>query len=566
MTTAEAVFAPARVRVTALPGGGREVVSLVEPTPPPPSTLHWLRAAARSTPAAPVLTWCAADGLRRTLTYGEAWHDVQTLAGGLRALGHRRGDRVVILARNGPGHFLLAHAAMLAGMIWAPVAAQYAAPGADPARLRGVLDALEPALVYLDDRAESPGAPDDATALVGDDGLARVRATATGTAPTLAEISPDDPAKVLLTSGSTGVPKAVIQTHGAIAANVQATLDVWPFFLREPPVLVDWLPWNHSFGGNSNLNLVLAGGGVLHVDEARGLPGALGTTIANIIRFRPTYYAAVPAVFADMLPHLERDERFRSALFQRAQALFSAGAAMSADTFERLRAASLTVRDTPIPVLSGWGSTEVGPGATIVHTRSSRPGWIGEPLPGVTVRMVPVGEKLELRVKGHSVTPGYWGDPARTREIFDDDGFYRSGDAGVLVDENRPERGFRFDGRIAEDFKLANGSWVNTQRLRGEILAAGGGTVRDVVIAGPDRPHLIALVWTADDAEVDLDALVARHAEGRRGQTNVLRGAVTLGEPDPEELSPKGQLRPNVVLARRAEMLDDAYTRMEYAR
>jgi len=552
--------------MTALPGGGLEVVSLVEATPPPVSTLSWLCAAAERTPDAPVLTWCAEDGSRSALSYGDAWQDVQTLATGLRASGHRRGDRVVTLARNGPGSFLLAHAAMLAGMIWAPVAPQYAAPGADPARLRSVLDTLEPALIFIDDREDSPGAPDDATVLIGDDGLARLRAAASGVPPALEEISSTDPAKVLLTSGSTGAPKAVIQTHVMVAANVQATVDVWPFFLREPPVLVDWLPWNHSFGGNSNLNLVLAGGGVLHIDESRGLPGTLATTIANIVRFRPTYYAAVPAVFAAMLPHLEGDPEFRSALFERAQVLFSAGAAMSADTFERLRAASLTVRDTPIPVLSGWGSTEVGPGATIVHTASSQPGWIGEPLPGVTVRMAPVGEKHELRVRGHSVTPGYWGDPVRSREIFDEDGFYRSGDAGVLVDERRPELGFRFDGRIAEDFKLANGSWVNTQRLRDEILAAAGGAVRDVVVAGPDRPHLLALVWLADDAEIDLDDLVARHAFGRRGQTNVLRGAVALGAPDPEELSPKGQLRPNVVLSRRVRLLDDAYARMESTR
>lgn len=235
---------------------------------------------------------------------------------------------------------------------------------------------------------------------------------------------------------------------------------------------------------------------------------------------------------------------------------------MPTSTFRRLRELSRTVREDPVPVLTGWGSTEVGPAATTVHAVDNEPGEVGPPLPGVTLRLVPMADKLELRVKGPSVMAAYWREPERTAAVFDADGFYRSGDAGLLVDETDPGRGIRFDGRIADDFKLANGSWVNVDRLRSSLLAVGGTGVRDVVVAGPDRGHLVALFWLADGAEVDVDAVIRAHNAASSGQTNVIRAATVLPcEPEGEFLSPKGLIKPALFRSASSDLIDALYRR-----
>ena len=552
-------FAAADVEFLRLPGGVTELRSRRRPSDAPVTTLHWLSRWAQTTPSATLLTEVA-GGARVALDYESAWGRVVQAALTLIARGIRRGDRVAVIAQNSVDSFVAGHAAMLAGAVWVPIAPQYLRPGADRGRIAVVLDVVDPALVIVPDAGLHRGVPEGYRVEKGIAPDPAVQEDAGVGLRLLEYCGADDPAKLLLTSGSTGTPKAVVYTHRMLVHNVRATVDVWPFVGYHPPVLVDWLPWNHAFGGNANLNMVLLGGGTIHIDDAHGRPDALHRTIAAIKEFSPTFHAAVPATFQALIPVLESDPEFRTALLGRCDALFSAGAAMPVTAFRRLRDLSQTVRESPVPVLTGWGSTEVGPGATIVHTSDSEPGWVGLPLPGVAIRLVPLGDKLELRVRSASVTPGYWREPDRTAAVFDDEGFYRSGDAGRLVDPAHPELGLRFDGRIADDFKLSNGSWVNVDRLRSSLLALAGNDVRDVVVAGPDRSHLVALFWVSEDATLDVDAVLAAHNSSTSGQTNVVvAGTVLVADPDAELLSPKGLIKPVPFRSAHAELIDALY-------
>ena len=555
------VFADTEIEIISLPDGVTEIRSLSVPSDAPVSTLHWLRHWAITTPSAVLLSEVV-DGRREFFDYASVWSLVVQAAGSLRSRGIGAGDRVAVIAVNGLDSFVAGHAAMLAGAIWVPIAPQYLRAGADPSRIRGVLDLVEPSLVVV------PDASLDLCALDGYPVIEKLSAAmAIDSADLLEACRGDDPAKLLLTSGSTGMPKAVVYTHRMLVSNARATADVWPFVTDHPPVLVDWLPWNHAFGSNQNLNMVLLGGGTIHIDDAHGRPAELARSIAAITEFSPTFHATVPATFQALLPFLESDPALCAALLGRCDALFSAGAAMPAATFGRLRELSATVRPEPVPVLTGWGSTEVGPGATIVHTADSEPGWVGPPLPGVTIRLVPSADKLELRVRGPSVMPSYWRDLERTAAVFDEDGFYRSGDAGRLVDEQRPELGVQFDGRIADDFKLANGSWVNVDRLRSSLLRIGGTVVRDVVVAGPDRSHLVALFWLSAGAVLDVQAVLDAHNGATSGQTNIIvTGAVLDSDPAAELLSAKGLIKPAVFRAAESARIDALYLNSEVNR
>ncbi|WP_237169013.1 AMP-binding protein [Prescottella equi] len=551
-------FGEADIEVARLADGVTEIRSRAMPSQAPATTLHWLRHWASKTPSAHFLSEVI-DGHRVTFDYLSTWSAVVHGAQALRARGVVRGDRVVVVAANSFESFVAGHSAMLAGAIWVPIATQYLGAGADPTRIADVLNLVDPALVLVPDTALHPQVPSDYEVV---DRVAAPAWKGTGLDGDglLQSCREGDVAKLMLTSGSTGTPKAVVYTHRMLVSNARATADVWTFVTDHPPILVDWLPWNHAFGGNANLNMVLLGGGTLHIDDSYGRPTELWRTIATITAFEPTFYAAVPAGFHALLPALETDREFSRALFGRCDAMFSAGAAMPAATFERLRDLSSTVRQSPVPVLTGWGSTEVGPGATIVHTTNSEPGIIGPPLPGVAIRMVPTGDKLELRVKSPGVTPAYWRDHERTTAAFDENGFYRTGDAGTLVDEHRPELGLRFDGRIADDFKLANGSWVNVDRLRSRLLALAGTRARDVVIAGPDRSHLVALFWLGADETLDVQSILHAHNSTTAGQTNIIvAGAVIDTDPPAELLSPKGLIKPAAFRAAARKTIDALY-------
>jgi feruloyl-CoA synthase len=300
--------------------------------------------------------------------------------------------------------------------------------------------------------------------------------------------------KILFTSGSTGHPKGVLTTNRMLCANQQMMRQVWPFLAEEPPVLLDWLPWSHTFGGSHNLDMVLANGGSLWIDDGRPAPGLLERTLRNLRDVSPTIYFNVPAGYGALVPALEQDLELAERFFARLRLVFFAAAALPQRLWDRIE--QLAARfGGRAQMTTSWGATETAPAATSAHFTSDRSDCIGVPLPGVELKLNPVGGKLEIRVKGPNVTPGYQRRPDLTAAAFDDEGYYRTGDAARLIDEATPESGLRFDGRIAEDFKLSTGTWVSVGTLRPALLSAAEGLLQDAVLAGHDADYVAALGW-----------------------------------------------------------------------
>jgi feruloyl-CoA synthase len=365
-----------------------------------------------------------------------------------------------------------------------------------------------------------------------------------------------------------------------LCANQQMIAQVWPFLGEHPPVLVDWLPWNHTFGANHNFNMVLAHGGALYIDAGRPTPELIGITVHNLSEISPSLYFNVPAGYAMLLPHLEGDERLARSFFARLKVLFYAGASLSQDVWERLEALSVRVTGGRVPMVSSWGSTETAPAVTGGHVLADAAGVIGLPLPGVTLRFVPSGGRLEMRVKGPNVFPGYLGRADLTRAAFDADGFYRIGDAGRLANPSDPARGVVFDGRVAEDFKLATGTWVHVGNVRLAALEATSPALRDVVVAGQDQQYIGLLAWpdldalrrlSGDASPRDPDAILgaaqvvahiqrglAAHNARNPGSSLAIRRVLLLSEPpaiDGDEITDKGYINQRAVLDRRRTLV-----------
>ena len=442
----------------------------------------------------------------RTVTYAEARTAADAIAQGLidRGLG---GRTLMILSGNSIEHLLLTLGAHTAGVPVVPVSVAYSLQSRDHATLRAVVELADPGLVYADD-GDAYAAALEAVGdreVVTSGGTAAGRAVTplsglAGTRPTeeverrYQEQSPDTVVKILFTSGSTGQPKGVLTTNRMLCANQQMMRQVWPFLAQEPPVLLDWLPWSHTFGGSHNLNMVLANGGTLWIDDGRPAPGLLERTLRNLREVSPTIYFNVPAGYAALVPVLEGDPQLAERFFAHLRLVFFAAAALPQQLWERIE--RLAARHAASArMTTSWGATETAPAATSAHFLSGRSDCIGVPLPGVELKLAPAGEKLEIRVKGPNVTPGYHQRPDLTATAFDDEGYYRTGDAVRLIDEDDPESGLRFDGRIAEDFKLSTGTWVSVGTLRPALLSAAEGLLQDAVLAGHDRDFVAALGW-----------------------------------------------------------------------
>jgi feruloyl-CoA synthase len=390
-------------------------------------------------------------------------------------------------------------------------------------------------------------------------------------------ILPDDHAKYLLTSGSTGHPKVVINTHRMLCANMQMMAQVWRFLEHEKPVIVDWLPWSHTFGGNHNLDLVLRHGGTLYIDEGRPAPGLIDKTIRNLREVQPTLWFNVPRGFEMVLPALEADDTLARDIFANLRMVFYAGAALPQATWARLEAVARRVRDEPVWFTTSWGSTETSPAITSAHFRLDRAGVIGLPLPGLELKFIPNGQKLELRARGVTIFPGYRNAPHLTAQAFDEEGYYRIGDAGVLADPQRPEQGVVFDGRVAEDFKLTTGTWVSVGTLRIKVVSALAPLAQDVVITGHDQAEACALVFPSPQArELPADELHRRIAQAlgdlKReggGSSQAVARARVLAEPpsaDAGEITDKGYINQGAVLRRRAAEVDALYAATPEAR
>jgi feruloyl-CoA synthase len=502
------------------------------------------------------------DGVLHRMTYKTAFGCVE----GIRANLDPSTGPVMALSGNSVNHALLMLACFIARVPFVPVSPAYSLVSQDFAKLRVVASRVKPSLVYVESRAPF----DRALSSIGDvnvlDREALWELFVDAALPS-EEPDADDVAKILFTSGSTGFPKGVPNTHRMLCANQQMIAQLWPFLEEDPPpVLVDWLPWSHTFGGNHNFNMVLAHGGTLLVDEGKPAPSLIGASLKNLMELPPTLYFNVPAGYAALVPHLEKDDALRKAFFSRLHVMFYAAAALPPDLWTRLVALAKKTTDRDVFMTTAWGSTETSPLATSAHFPLEGAGNIGLPAPGVTLKLVPNGRKLEVRVKGPSVMSGYLDEPELTKQAFDEEGFYKIGDAVRFIDEKDPSKGLAFDGRVAEDFKLSSGTWVSVTNVRTGVVAQCGGLVSDVVVCGHDRDAIAILAWpTANATRAAVrDAIAAWNAKNGASSMRVSR-CILLSEAasiDAGEITDKGYVNQRATIERRAadvaRLYDDA--------
>lgn len=539
------------------------------------------------------------EGGWRRISYAEMLRAAQTIASALIARGLSAERPVMILSGNSIDHAMVMFGALYAGVAMCPVSPPYSLVSKDYGKLRHIVGLLTPGLIFADDITAF--APAILATVPEDVELAATRGEVKGRKVTsLAELlaTPEHPelaaqhdaighdtiAKFLLTSGSTGNPKAVINTQRMICANQVMIREAMAFLKDEPPVIVDWLPWNHTFGGNHNIGLTLFNGGSMYIDDGKPTPAGIAATIRNLREIAPTVYFNVPKGYESLLPVLREDQQLRKLFFSRLHAMFFSGASLAAHVWNGLDEVAVAETGARVPMLTGLGATETAPFFMSVTPQTSRSGHVGLPVPGNEAKLVPNNGKLEVRAKGPNITPGYWRAPELTDKAFDEEGFYKLNDALKPVDANDLSRGFDFDGRISEDFKLASGTWVSVGPLRAKFIAACAPLVRDVVIAGLDRDYVTALaILDPDGCKLinatlpleDLAGMAADHliCEAFRerfatlltqatGSSNRVTRAVLLGEPlsiDKGEITDKGSVNQRAVLEYRASLIADLY-------
>jgi feruloyl-CoA synthase len=577
-----ALMAPPRAVRTQL-DGGCFLLRSPEPLQPYARCIgEWLEQWAAQTPDAPAFAERDPQGQWQRLTWRDTRERIGRIAQSLLDMKLPAQAPVVVLSDNGLDHLLLALAAMHVGIPVCTVSSAYCRLTKDHGKVRGILDTLGPALVYASDAAvygpavaasglrcpvvfsrgwdAHPGALPFAGLLEKKEGPGVMQA--------FEAITPEVHAKYLLTSGSTGQPKVVVNTHRMLCANQQMMAQTWRFLAHEKPVLVDWLPWSHTFGANHNLHMVLRNGGTLAIDEGRPAPGLIDKTLANLAEVQPTIWFNVPRGFDMALPLLEADAELARKVFARLRVVFYAGAALPQASWERLQAVARRARGEEVWLTTSWGSTETSPAITSAHWELDRAGVIGGVLPGLELKFVPNGEKLELRARGVSIFPGYRNAPGLTAQAFDPEGYYCIGDAGYLADPNRPERGVVFDGRVAEDFKLTTGTWVSVGTLRVKVVSALAPFAQDVVVTGHDRDEVGVLVFpspaAASLAPGELAAKIAQalrrlREEGGGSSSTCPARALVLIEPpsvDAGEITDKGYINQRAVLQRRAALVE----------
>ena len=526
----------------------------------------------------------------RHISYAQAWQSAQSIAQALIDRGLSAERPVVIMSENDLEHALLSLGCLVAGVPFCAASPAYSTISQDFEKLRHILTTLTPGLVFAADAKRYGKAIE---AAVGKDievvlhsGEITGRATTTFESllatPTTTAVDaamqatgPDTIAKFLFTSGSTKLPKAVINTQRMWCANQQQMAQSMPVLAEIPPVLVDWLPWNHTFGGNHNFGMVLYHGGTLYIDEGKPTPALMGETLRNLREIAPTVYFNVPTGFEAIAIAMKTDDALRKNLLSRVQMFFYAGAALAQPIWDSLHESQEREVGERIVMGTGLGMTESGPFAIFVTSPFVKAGDLGVPTPGMELKLVPNSDKIEVRYKGPNIAPGYWRAPQETQEAFDDEGFFCTGDAVQWIDENDVHQGLKFDGRIAEDFKLATGTFVSVGPLRGKIIAAGAPYVQDAVITGLNMHEVGAMIFPtaavrglsglgaeATMADVLTSAPVVAHfqhvlnglAQTATGSASRVARMVLLSEPpsiDKGEVTDKGSINQRAVLKHR---------------
>ena len=582
-----------------LPGGAM-LVRPDEALRPYPKVLtdrlaHW----ARLTPEKTCIAKRGPGGEWRKLGYAQVLRSIESIGQALLDRGLSAERPVAILSENDLEQFLLTMAGQHVGIPTAPISPAYSLVSKDFGKLRHTFKIVTPGLIFASDGIRYAPAIEAAagdhvevvtTTAPPDRPKAGTFADLLGTAVTPAvtdahgKIEPGDVAKFLFTSGSTAMPKAVINTHRMICSNQQMIAQIFGFLEDDPPVIVDWLPWNHTFGGNHDVGIAIYNGGTFYIDDGKPGPGSMERTVRNLRDISTTVYFNVPKGYEDLLPFLRADRELRESFFRRLGLMFYAGAGLSQPVWDAYRELALETCGERIIMATGLGSTETSPMAMQTTWETDRAGTIGIPVPGVELKIVPCGDKLEARVRGPNVTPGYWRQDELTRKVFDEDGFYSFGDAVRLIDANDINKGLLFDGRLAEDFKLANGTWVSVGPLRARIIAQFSPLVRDAVITGLDRDFLGALIFPdlaachalcpelPEDATREILAhpavrerfqslLNALAADSTGSSNRVMRAALMEKPPslDAGEITDKGSFNQRAVLDRRARLVEQLY-------
>lgn len=553
------------------------------------SLQHW----ASQTPGKVFISQKDSNGGWRSLTYAEALRRVKPVAQALLNYGLTADKPLVVLSGNSIEHALVALAALHVGIPYSAVSPAYALRSKDHSRLQQIINLLKPGLLFVQDAHEFEAA---LNAVAGALPVVAVTKGPAVRAVTLLDqleqtvcvdvdaafnaIEPATIAKILFTSGSTGLPKGVINTHDNIAANWQQLTQTFPC-LKDELVIVDWLPWSHTYGGNHNFGAVLFNGGTLFIDNGNPTPAGMAATIDNLREIAPTVYFSVPKGFEALLPYLKNDHSLAEHFFSRLKMLFYAGASLAQHIWDEWEALSLAVTGRKILIANGLGCTESCPSALFNSAPGGFAGLVGLPAPGLTLKLAPADEKFEARYKGPNIFPGYWQRPDLTAAAFDDEGFYCSGDMLRFADAKDAANGLVFAGRIAEDFKLNTGTWVRVGLLRTAIIAAGEGLIQEVVLTGQDRDFIGAILFPAVEMGKQLTGMDDREAMGEHplikrklqhllntlaqqstGSASYIKRAVlatfdlsaTRGE-----ISDKGSVNQRAVIQNHPELLNELY-------
>jgi feruloyl-CoA synthase len=535
--------------------------------------------------ATPDQTWIARrgeDGEWIRITYGEARTKARAIGAALLEMGLGADRPLLILSENSLEHALLGVSCAYVGIPYAPISPAYSLVSEGAAKANTIVGLLNPGAIFADDGAVF----EDALAvLVRGDCKAVTARNHTADARTFgslldhdpncadtarAALRPDTVVKYLFTSGSTGEPKAVINTNRMICAMQAMVRDCYRFLETEPPVVLNWAPWNHTAAGNKTSYLVLTNGGTYYIDDGRPVSGAFDETLRNLREISCSWYFNVPIGYDMLVKELEKDADLARTFYSNLKMLFYAGAGMAQHTWDRLMQIGKDVTGRDILLATGLGATETAPFALAWTERESMAGNVGVPSRGLTLKLVPSEGKLEARLKGPSITPGYFGDAVKTAEVFDDEGYYCLGDALRPADPEDFSRGFFFDGRVAENFKLSTGTWVSVGAVRAKLVDAMGGVVRDAVIVGENEAQLAALLWLSDSAHqmspADLDQVLSERltaaAQAATGSASRVRRAVLLPHApnlDKGEITEKGSLNQRALRTHYADAIAQMY-------